>query len=205
MIWALLFLFAFVDREENCHLVTKNKAFYAVFLIIFFLMPIILSAASSFYIAVVAARARLAEAMATQMVTTIANPQADPIADEECNILQPMVSKKTSGSRRQREMSTARSESVTAIAVVPWRTITFVFTSTIWSTLTYLPYRISFVISKILETQDSWQLALFASMVVCAAGNPIITIVTQPSYRRRVVEVFQLLKSNAKRVSNTNL
>lgn len=197
--WTFLFLFGpFMKRGPECSWSAQHHEFYVIFLVIFFLMPILLSTATSLYIATVAVRASLQEA-ASQAAYGI-SPNGTCMADYQSESV--MVAEETTRSvvippPSNGHRMTLTSPTVTSIR--PWRTITFVFSTTIWSTITYLPYRISFIYSTVThDIQLTWYYPLFALMVIYPAGNPFITIFTQPPYRRRALDIFDSVRSGLK-------
>lgn len=83
-----------------------------------------------------------------------------------------------------------------------FRRIGFVFTTTLWSTFTVLPYRLCFIIWNLTtyeatlmtdRTAESVYFCLFAIMALNAAGNPFITIMTQRQYSAKLAKIWHRL------------
>lgn len=86
------------------------------------------------------------------------------------------------------------------------KTITFVFTTTIWSCISCLPYRIAYAAYlspgfRVTEGKIHLFYFFYALLAANAAGNPMVTICTQRQYKQKIREVLGKV-TNVKFVSS---
>lgn len=83
----------------------------------------------------------------------------------------------------------------------------FIFSTTLWSFCTSIPYRLFILIFYASGDQGwpQWLLLLaYASIISNPTGNPIITCAIQPQYQGRLVDLFRLRKNGRGTMTTTS-
>lgn len=99
---------------------------------------------------------------------------------------------------RQERHFRSRTESTKSdvfAAVDQLKTISFVFTTTIWSTISCLPYRIGYILNQTKYLPEGNEKIyvfyfLFALMATNAVGNPFVTIISQHQFMQKFKEII---------------
>lgn len=179
ILWGLCFVLSPITVCSERGLKVESLVYYLAFAIIFFLIPTVTAAVLSFLIAIVLLR------QWDQFFVRLPSDSLERLSQT---------------SRRNRSPSNALEGNRRYSRA---KAITFVFTTTIWSTLTCLPYRTFYLIIEYtkLETNPSpspllWLSTLFflGGFVANPVGNAFITIITQKRYRNEVRLVKEKLR-----------
>lgn len=200
IIWALFFVFTMISTSPgNCGMVLASFETYCIFTVTFFILPTLLSVILSIIVGIVAY---------TQSSLKFESPVRNSkfefparkngsvsgvkfVWDTKTGSEYRKISKRSSssiGSMRDEKLSRYRS------VINRFRTLIFVFATTMWSFLTCLPYRIMYLFYiSASEEQRIRHLTLayvmFAMMASNPLGNPIVTFLTQRRYRRVICDL----------------
>jgi hypothetical protein len=165
--WALVFVTNFINGVgHGCSYSGIETTSYIVFSVCFFILPTILSLIISIHIAVIVSRYTCASKL-------------ELTAIKQQNQLNAGNCKRHSINQRCRWK--------------PLKRITFIFTTTVWTVITCLPYRLLFML-RLSESPNGFYLLryiLYGVMSANAAGNPIITLFTLKLYRTCTVKMFK--------------
>ncbi|CAJ0563683.1 unnamed protein product, partial [Mesorhabditis spiculigera] len=84
----------------------------------------------------------------------------------------------------------------------------FLFSSTLWTFITCVPFRVLFLVNMMFGVRSEWQRLLtdvsFKLLVSGSIVNPVITIATQRIYRDRLIKYLGLFKEVVSKNSTTS-
>lgn len=193
--WATFFVFGPLTAfNEKCEVYTVVPHAYAMFATVFFVLPVLFSLAISSYTLRVATVARRSEPRRPSRGSVSENRlmENDPHADchSACHHMNTSFHEDVPST--EDPSATVHPATHRRRLVSTLKTVTFVFCTTIWTSLTFIPYRAAYLIYHFLDGDVLTKVcfALFALMVSNASGNPLITLATQYQYRAPVKKFF---------------
>lgn len=179
--WSFFFIYGPIADgfDEACRVyVYEPYVYFAAFVVTFFVLPIALSLLISFYVFVETKKARRFEYPCQIRIV-------DPRLQKRPRQYSMMELRRCKPSPPASFSSSTLTTTALCSPSAKLRSVTFVFSTTIWSALTLLPYRTTFLVFHFYR--EAWiaglAFALFAVMIANAAGNPFITLLTQNQYR----------------------
>lgn len=199
--WAVFFVFGPIIRiDDYCQPVYEGKhgeILYLTFFVLFFVIPIVTSFGISVYIFSVARMARKDDYgnLPHKHKGWCPCIQKQTIQDP------PPESIPLDVTRGSQESPCLRS------AITKFRTVVFVFSTTVWSFCTLVPYRAVYLtFPKDKEGWEEWLVMItYLVIITNPVGNPFITAITQPQYRNRLKRCFLRKKEDEYLTPSTSM
>lgn len=195
--WASAFVFTLFNFGENCDVFMHVDAIkvYLGFFVAFFAVPVAISVLISIYVFAISKATRefiriptaaekrliwrLWKKPTTESIESNKTEAGEAVSEPEKETVRPAAS--TSFQRFQRRRNYSN-----------FRRAVFVFTETIWSVFTAVPYRVVYL--ACFYSEEYWVksilLSSFVLLMLHPVGNPIITFITQPQYQSRIKAVL---------------
>lgn len=185
--WALFFMFGITQASSGqpCLLYVKSYGYYLGFAMVFFVAPTAMATVLSVFIAIVVKR---------QLVPTSGGSIGEEYKMEE-----------SPNCVRRNSRSLVNVMHIHRDSLCRARRITFVFTTTIWSFCTVIPYRLVYTMTSTMtkQKQGGWlfvfALILLSLMAANPLGNALITILTQRRFRQEWKRVWRRLSGGARK------
>lgn len=190
-----------------CKATLEHEVAYYTFTVVFFVLPILLSFLIAVYVALVTGRR-------SSMVSRDESAHSQTARAEDTNNTKELVCQRHwTRERRRTNLDKYKSHA---------KTLTFVFCTTVWSTITSIPvrilrdswvpmgapmtlhllkclyfqYRTSFVLQIYQISSIELSMFLFGLMAANALGNPFITLTTQRQYRSRLSKCLSRIRKH---------
>lgn len=180
--WAVLLTCGPLTQMPRPCLVTLNHDIaYYTFAVVFFVLPILFSFVIAIYVALVTGRS-----LVTREDNSPNSNRAE-ISPQHSSKEQVLYQRHCNRGRRTTAIDKYKSQA---------KTLTFVFCTTIWSTVTSIPYRTSFVLHIFKISSVELSMFMFGLMAANALGNPFITLFTQRQYRTRLSKCLSRIRKH---------